>query len=188
MCIRDRTYDQLLKYIRCDHSLESELGLNPSDRSIEPALVEALEQTILPHVADPARNYLFNTLWTAIDKDAHQMVGDLCFVGEPNEAGEVEIGYGTYPAVSYTHLDVYKRQLYDHQGKSERIKNFPYPRQFATVSSMFVKLFCIMLPFSMLKDFDKLNENIGGIMQGQMVWLVIPFSMLISWVYTSRCV
>ena len=75
--------------------------------------------------------------------------------------------------------------LYDHQGKSERIKNFPYPRQFATVSSMFVKLFCIMLPFSMLKDFDKLNENIGGIMQGQMVWLGIPFSMLISWVYTS---
>ena len=75
--------------------------------------------------------------------------------------------------------------LYDHQGKSERIKNFPYPRQFATVSSMFVKLFCIMLPFSMLKDFDKLNESVGGIMQGQMVWLVVPFSMLISWVYTS---
>lgn len=75
--------------------------------------------------------------------------------------------------------------LYDHQGKSERIKNFPYPRQFATISSMFVKLFCIMLPFSMLKDFDKLNESVGGIMQGQMVWLVIPFSMLISWVYTS---
>ncbi len=97
LTLKPLTYDQLLKYIRCDHSLESELGLNPSDRSIEPALVEALEQTILPHVADPARNYLFNTLWTAIDRDAQQMVGDLCFVGEPNEAGEVEIGYGTYP-------------------------------------------------------------------------------------------
>jgi len=24
------------------------------------------------------------------------MVGDLCIVGEPNEAGEIEIGYGTY--------------------------------------------------------------------------------------------
>lgn len=24
------------------------------------------------------------------------MIGDLCFVGEPNEAGEIEIGYGTY--------------------------------------------------------------------------------------------
>ena len=97
LTLKPLTYDQLLKYIRCDHSLESELGLNPSDRTIEPALVEALEQTILPHVADPARNYLLNTLWTAIDRDAQQMVGDLCFVGEPNEAGEVEIGYGTYP-------------------------------------------------------------------------------------------
>ena len=26
------------------------------------------------------------------------MVGDICFYGEPNEEGEVEIGYGTYPA------------------------------------------------------------------------------------------
>lgn len=97
LTLKPLTYDQLLKYIRCDHSLEAELGLNPSMRTMTPELVEALEQTILPHVTDPARNYLFNTLWTAIDRDAQQMVGDLCFVGEPNEAGEVEIGYGTYP-------------------------------------------------------------------------------------------
>jgi putative membrane protein len=37
----------------------------------------------------------------------------------------------------------------------------------------------------MLKEFDKLNESIVGIMKGNMVWLVIPFSALISWVYTS---
>lgn len=24
------------------------------------------------------------------------MVGDICFVGEPNSEGEIEIGYGTY--------------------------------------------------------------------------------------------
>ena len=24
------------------------------------------------------------------------MVGDLCIIGEPNEEGEIEIGYGTY--------------------------------------------------------------------------------------------
>ena len=97
LTLRPLTYDQLLKYIRCDHSLEQELGLNPSDRTMEPALVEAFEQTILPNVADPDKNYLFNTLWTAIDRQAQQMIGDLCFVGEPNGAGEVEIGYGTYP-------------------------------------------------------------------------------------------
>jgi ion channel-forming bestrophin family protein len=77
------------------------------------------------------------------------------------------------------------KDLFDQQGKSERIKNFPYPRQFATINSFFIKLFCLLLPFGMLKEFDKLNESIDGFMKGNMVWLVIPFSVLISWVYTS---
>ena len=34
-------------------------------------------------------------------------------------------------------------------------------------------------------DFDKLNRGMKGFLQGNMVWLVIPFSVLISWVYTS---
>lgn len=77
------------------------------------------------------------------------------------------------------------KDFYDCQGRSERIKNFPYPRQFATINSFFIKLFCLLLPFGMLKDFDRLNESVTGILKGNMVWLVIPFSMLISWVYTS---
>ncbi len=85
----------------------------------------------------------------------------------------------------YAEMQASIKDFYDHQGKAERIKNFPYPRQFATINSLFVKLFCIMLPFSMLKDFDKLNESVEGLMKGNMVWLVVPFSVLISWVYTS---
>jgi putative membrane protein len=77
------------------------------------------------------------------------------------------------------------KDLYDQQGRSERIKNFPYPRQFSTVNTFFIRLFCIMLPYGMLKEFDKLNESVEGIMQGNMIWLVVPFSALISWVYTS---
>jgi putative membrane protein len=77
------------------------------------------------------------------------------------------------------------REFSDHQGRSERIKNFPYPRQYATVNGLFVKLFCLLLPFGLLDEFDKLNDNVTGIMQGHMVWLVIPFSVLISWVFTS---
>ena len=77
------------------------------------------------------------------------------------------------------------KEFYDHQGRSERIKNFPYPRQFATINAFFVKLFCLLLPFGMLIEFDKLNLAMEGVMKGHMVWLVIPFSVLISWVYTS---
>ncbi len=90
------TYAQLVKYIQVDNLLEMELNLNRTSRTISPELKEALEQTILPNVADTRKNYLYSTLWTVISKKENQMVGDLCFVGEPNECGEIEIGYGTY--------------------------------------------------------------------------------------------
>lgn len=77
------------------------------------------------------------------------------------------------------------REFSNHQGRSERIKNFPYPRQYATINSLFVKLFCLLLPFALLGEFDNLNEDISGVLKGYMVWFVIPFSALISWVYTS---
>jgi len=77
------------------------------------------------------------------------------------------------------------KDLFVQQGKSERIKDFPYPRQFATINSFFVKLFCLLLPFGLLREFDKLNESVEGIMKGNMIWMVIPFSVLISWMYTS---
>jgi ion channel-forming bestrophin family protein len=90
-----------------------------------------------------------------------------------------------FDTLQFIELEKMIKDLYDHQGKSERIKNFPYPRQFATINALFIRLFCLLLPFGMLKDFDKLNDQIGGFMAGNMVWLVVPFSVLISWVYTS---
>ena len=96
LLLKPLTYNQLLKYIKCDNSLEVELNLNETSRTISPELKEALEQTILPNVADINRNYLYSTLWTVISKSDNSMVGDLCIVGEPNADGEIEIGYGTY--------------------------------------------------------------------------------------------
>jgi len=96
LIIKPLTYDQLVKYIKCDNSLEEELNLNETSRKISPELKEAFEQTILPNVADTTKNYLYSTLWTAISKAENKMIGDLCIVGKPNAAGEIEIGYGTY--------------------------------------------------------------------------------------------
>jgi RimJ/RimL family protein N-acetyltransferase len=96
LIIHPLTYTQLVKYTKCDNSLEEELNLNKTCRTILPELKEALEQTILPNVADTTKNYLYSTLWTAISKAENKMIGDLCIVGEPNEYGEIEIGYGTY--------------------------------------------------------------------------------------------
>ena len=82
-------------------------------------------------------------------------------------------------------LHKYLREFSTLQARSEKIKNFPYPRQYATVNRIFVWLFCFLLPFAMLKEFNSFNEFVTGLMKGHMVWLVIPFSMIISWVYTS---
>lgn len=98
LILKPLTHEQLLKYIEADNSLETELGLNKSERTISPELKEALEQTILPNVADKTKNYLFSTLWTVISKSENTMVGDLCIVGEPSPEGDIEIGYGTYDA------------------------------------------------------------------------------------------
>ena len=91
------TYEQLQKYTLNDFSLEAELKVLPSSRSISAALKEALEETIIPNVMDPDKDYRYHTLWTAISKTQQKMVGDLCIQGAPDAAGAIEIGYGTYP-------------------------------------------------------------------------------------------
>jgi len=96
LIIKPLSIGQLLKYSLCDHSLEAELNLDKSSRVISPELKEALENTIIPAVADVKKNYLYSTLWTAISKAENKMVGDFCIFGEPNGEGEIEIGYGTH--------------------------------------------------------------------------------------------
>lgn len=63
-------------------------------------------------------------------------------------------------------------KLYDLQGKNERIKTFPIPRQFAYYASLFITVFLFLLPFGLLNETQKLN-----------VWLTIPFSVLVTWIF-----
>lgn len=65
--------------------------------------------------------------------------------------------------------------LFDEQGKCERIKNLPYPRQFATLNLYFVWIFIVLLPFGMVQEFAKLGEGF--------VWLTIPFAALVAWIF-----
>lgn len=77
------------------------------------------------------------------------------------------------------------KELHLLQQRCERIKDFPFPRQYATVSSLCVKLFCLLLPFGLLREFDRLNEGFEGWMSGNMSLLAAPVSMLVSWMFVS---
>ncbi|MEZ4739681.1 MAG: bestrophin family ion channel [Flavobacteriales bacterium] len=67
-------------------------------------------------------------------------------------------------------------ELFTLQGQSERIKNYPFPRQYASVNYIFVVLFIILLPFGMLDVFTELRHD-------NWVWFSIPFSVIASWVF-----
>lgn len=77
----------------------------------------------------------------------------------------------------FRHMELQKilTQFYTHQGKAERIKNYPLPRQYASTSMIFVGLFIFLLPFGMMPEFSKLGEHF--------VWLTIPFAVLVGWVF-----
>ena len=77
------------------------------------------------------------------------------------------------------------RDLQDLQSRVERIKNFPYPRQHAFINSLFVRILCVLLPLGVIGEFAKLDDVVGGWAAGHMVWLGVPLSILISWMYAS---
>lgn len=84
---------------------------------------------------------------------------------------------GHLSALNYVEMENLLKELYDHQGRSERIKNFPYPRQFASINIYFIRLLVTILPLGMLNEFAKLGEY--GI------WFNIPFSILVGWVFMA---
>jgi putative membrane protein len=74
------------------------------------------------------------------------------------------------------------------QGKSERIKNFPYPRQYATLNSLFMWIFVLLLPFGVVHEFDKIGMEIADqypLIGRHFVWLSVPFSVLVMWVFNT---
>jgi len=78
--------------------------------------------------------------------------------------------------------------LITHQGKSERIKNFPYPRQFATLGYDLVNSFILLLPFGIIPAFANLGKTFADVfpmISPYFVWLGVPFSAMIAWVFNT---
>ena len=83
----------------------------------------------------------------------------------------------------HTEMQKTIKDLVDLHARAERIKNFPYPRQYAVINSLFVWAFALLLPLGIVKEFAQLSAP--GLMQGQMGWLAVPFSVLVAWMYVA---
>ncbi|EAR03008.1 bestrophin family protein [Maribacter sp. HTCC2170] len=77
-------------------------------------------------------------------------------------------------------------EMYNLQGRCERIKNTPFPRQYSYVSTIFTWIFVLLLPFGLLSVFEsEFNELREFIHQELFLTLMIPFSVLISWIFIT---
>lgn len=78
----------------------------------------------------------------------------------------------------FRHMELQKliTELYGEQGRTERIKNTPLPRQYATSSTLFIIIFIILLPFGMIGEFNALGDGL--------IWLLVPFNIIVSWIFS----
>lgn len=93
---------------------------------------------------------------------------------------------GTIWEFAFLNLESVLEELFTLQGKSERIKNFPYPRHFATLNHYFMWIFVLILPFAIVPQFAEIGQGISADhpLAGELfIWLSIPFYVVVSWVF-----
>ncbi|MFZ9029603.1 MAG: bestrophin family protein [Crocinitomicaceae bacterium] len=74
------------------------------------------------------------------------------------------------------------------QGKSERIKNFPYPKQYGSIGYHFVHIFMWLLPLAVIPSFAKMGSEIGQTHQfigDYFIWMNIPFTVIVIWIFNT---
>ncbi len=67
--------------------------------------------------------------------------------------------------------------LYNQQGGCERIKSYPFPRQYAVSSRLFVDIFIVLLPFGLIAEIARHTPNAQ--------WLLFPVCIIVNWVFNS---
>ncbi len=87
---------------------------------------------------------------------------------------------------AFLELENVLESLFTHQGKSERIKNFPYPRQYASLGLYLTRVFTILLPFGLIPEFAELGKTTVGdfyLIGEYFIWTAVPFCAVVSWVF-----
>lgn len=87
---------------------------------------------------------------------------------------------------SFLKLEGVLEELFTLQGKSERIKNFPYPRQFATLNHNFMWLLILLLPIAVVPQFMEIGASISTdypIIAKLFPWFSIPIYTAVAWVF-----
>lgn len=185
-----------LRYqLRKDKPWEMHLKKDRANRKFRESQFTVCEDTY--QIADVIKPYISENEYKEVfakGNQASQLLGiQSKRLRELKEKGLIE---------DFRHMELVNmlKEFYTLQGKSERIKNFPYPRQFATLNYLFVWIFILLVPFGIMEEFEKIGDHIlvdlanhqlhtsifhqiQVFIGEKFVWFSILFSTLISWVF-----
>jgi putative membrane protein len=89
---------------------------------------------------------------------------------------------------SLLQLQAMMQELTSLQGQAERIKNFPYPKQYGSIGYHFVHIFMWLLPLAIIPSFALMGADIAAtnpFVGNYFVWLSIPFTTIVIWVFNT---
>ena len=151
------------------HKTNAEHGLEPPERK------SSLDEDLKPYLSAEDIDYIAN-------KDNKQTA--ILYLQSHHLRSLKE--QGVIWEFSFLELEAEIKELFSLQGKSERIKNFPYPRQFATLNHFFMWVFVLLLPMALIPQFADLGVDINEkypVISRFFIWFSIPFYMTVAWIF-----
>ncbi|MEM8888708.1 MAG: bestrophin family ion channel [Bacteroidota bacterium] len=148
---------------------------NQEWRLLPPERITALRDDLTPYISDEDMEYVLskNNKQTALlYLQSHHL-------RKLKEEGVIW-------EFAFLQLEGVLEELFTLQGKSERIKNFPYPRQFATLNHFFMWLFVLLLPLALIPQFAEIAEDFMDkmpILSEIFIWASIPFYVAVAWIF-----
>ena len=152
-----------------EHKTNQEYGVRPPEKDA------TLEEDLKPYISESDYDYVMskNNKQTALlYLQSHHLK-------KLKEEGVIW-------EFSFLELEGIVQELFTLEGKSERIKNFPYPRQYATMNHLFMWAFVLLLPLALVPQFAEIgiamldkNPFIGK----YFVWFTIPFYVIVAWIF-----
>ncbi|MBI1266167.1 MAG: hypothetical protein GC193_01925 [Cryomorphaceae bacterium] len=89
---------------------------------------------------------------------------------------------------SLLNLQQMLKELTEQQGKAERIKNFPYPKQYGSIGYHFVHIFMWLIPMAIIPSFSEMGASIAQthpLVGNYFIWMSIPFATIVIWVFNT---
>ncbi|MBT8302091.1 MAG: hypothetical protein KJO63_12215 [Maribacter sp.] len=151
------------------HKTNQEWGIRPPEKN------SPLEEDLKTYLSDSDLEYVMG-------KDNHQTA--LLYLQSHHLRKLKE--KGIVWEFSFLELQGLIKELFTLQGQTERIKNFPYPRQYATLNHYFMWLLLLLLPMALVPQFIEIGNDMATnypVLGNLFIWFSIPIYVTVAWIF-----